>query len=60
MGHMQPKYYFHQVLLRNIPYLGILKDEEVKGVSFITVVEINFHLHFTRAQTNKTTHKQTQ
>ena len=61
---MQPNYSFHQGLLRNRPY-AFLHDKEVQLASFITTVEMNVHnhnvhLHLTRAQTNKTTHKQTQ
>ena len=44
-------------------FYAFLHDKEVQMVSFITAVEINvqnFHLHLTRAQTKKTTHKQTQ
>ena len=58
---MQPNYSFYQGLLRNTPF-ALLHDKEVKRVSVITAVKINvhsFHLHFTRAQTNKTTHKHT-
>ena len=58
---MQPNYYFHPVLLRNPPYLYILHDEELQMLSFIKAVKINvhnFHLQLTRAETNKTTHKQ--
>ena len=60
---MQPNHSFHQVVLRNTPYLCILHDDkEVQIINFITAVEINvhnFHLHLTRGQTNKTAHKET-
>ena len=40
---MQPNHSFHQVVLRNTPYLFILHDKEVQIIFFITAVEINVH-----------------
>ena len=45
---MKPNHAFHQVVLRNTPYLCILHDKEFQMISFITAVKINvhkFHLH---------------
>ena len=63
---VQPNYSFLQVLLRNTLYRSMLfyttKKLRIVSSILLTAVEINvhnFHLHLTRAQTNKQNNTQT-